>query len=106
MRALVTFAKQRSSNFPNVPTFEEEGFKVPIQVPVGIVFAPRGTPPDVLRRLHDAIRQVTADERAKAEFAKMKQPLYYLDGRESAELIASERDTYFPILRDAGLIAK
>jgi tripartite-type tricarboxylate transporter receptor subunit TctC len=106
LRALVTFAKQRSSNFPNVPTFEDEGYKVPIQVPIGIIFAPRGTPPEVARKLHDAIRQVVADEKIKAEFAKMKQAMYYIDGKDAAEMINAERETYFPILRDAGLLAK
>lgn len=102
-RALVTFAKQRSAEFPNVPTFEEQGFNVPIQVPVGIIFAPKGTPPAVTRKLHDAIKQVISDEKMKAEFAKMKQVIHYMDAKAVAELIDSERKAYLPILKEAGL---
>lgn len=102
-RALVTFAKQRSSNFPNIPTFEEQGFDVPIQVPVGIIFAPKGTPPAVTRKLHDAIKQVIGDEKIKAEFARMKQVIYYMDAKSVSDLIESEKKTYYPILKEAGL---
>ncbi|MBN9428777.1 MAG: tripartite tricarboxylate transporter substrate binding protein [Burkholderiales bacterium] len=102
-RALVTFAKQRSSNFPNVATFEEQGFNVPIQVPVGIIFAPKGTPAAITSKLHDAIKQVISDDKMKAEFAKMKQALYYMDGKAVAEMIEHERKTYLPILKEAGL---
>ncbi|MGE0800418.1 MAG: Bug family tripartite tricarboxylate transporter substrate binding protein [Lautropia sp.] len=103
LRALVAFAKERTSGFSDVPTFEEQGFKVPIQVPVGIIFAPKGTPPAIAGKLHDAIKQVISDEKMKAEFARLKQPLYYLDGKAVGELIASERKAYYPILKEAGL---
>lgn len=102
-RALVTFAKQRSTNFPKVPTFEEQGFKVPIQVPVGIIFVPKGTPAAVTQKLHDAIKQVISDDKMKAEFAKIKQALYYMDGKDVSTMIEDERKAYLPILKEAGL---
>ncbi|MGD9941806.1 MAG: Bug family tripartite tricarboxylate transporter substrate binding protein [Burkholderiaceae bacterium] len=104
LRALVTFAKQRTSAFPDIPTFEEQGFNVPIQVPVGIIFVPKGTPPAITRKLGDAIRQVMKDEKAKAEFARMKLALYDLDSKAVSELIENERKTYQPILKETGLI--
>lgn len=103
IRALVTYAKQRSSNFPSIPTFEEQGFNVPIQVPVGIIFVPKGTPPAVTRKIHDAVRQVMADDKARADFAKLKQVLYYIDGKAAGDLIETEKKTYYPILKEAGL---
>jgi tripartite-type tricarboxylate transporter receptor subunit TctC len=39
----------------------------------------------------------------KKEFANIKQVLYYMDGKSIRELIDSERQTYGPILKEAGL---
>lgn len=104
IRILVTFAKVRSPELPTVPTFEEQGFKVPIQVPVGMMFAPKGTPESIMAKVHDAVREIIEDERMKQEFAALKQVLYYMDAKSITELIETERKTYLPILREAGLI--
>ncbi len=103
IRVLVTYAKVRSPNFPEIPTFEDQGFKVPIQVPVGILFAPKNTPAPVMKKLHDSVREVIQDEKTKKEFATMKQVLYYMDSKSVRDLIDNERKTYYPILKDAGL---
>jgi tripartite-type tricarboxylate transporter receptor subunit TctC len=104
IRILVTFAKVRTAELPTVPTFEEQGFKVPIEVPVGMLFAPKGTPAPIVAKLHDAVKEIIEDERMKKEFAALKQVLYYMDGRAITELIETERKTYMPILKEAGLI--
>lgn len=104
VRALVTFAQKRSADFPDVPTFKDAGYDVPVHVPVGILFAPKGTPASVIGKLHDATKQVLDDPAMKAEFARLKQVLYYMDGEQVSTLIADERKTYLPILREAGAI--
>jgi tripartite-type tricarboxylate transporter receptor subunit TctC len=103
IRVLVTFAKVRSAALPNAPTFEEQGFKVPIQVPVGMLFAPKNTPTHVINKIHDSVREIIQDDKMKKEFANIKQVLYYMDGKSIRELIDSERQTYGPILKEAGL---
>lgn len=100
MRALVTFGQTRSSNFPDVPTFKEQGYDVPIQVPVGIIFAPKGTPQAIRQTLHDAIKKALDDPEVKSQFARMKQVLYYMNGDDVDALIDKERNVYSPILRE------
>jgi tripartite-type tricarboxylate transporter receptor subunit TctC len=102
-RALVTYAKQRTTASPSVPTFEQQGFEVPIQVPIGILFVPRGTPAPIAQRLHDTVKRLIEDPAVQADFAKMKQALYYMDGPSAAKMIVAERATYAPILKAAGL---
>ena len=87
VRALVTYAKQRTSSFPEIATFEEQGFRVPIQVPVGIIFAPKGTPASIVKKLSDAVQQALLEPKTKAEFARLKLPLYYIDANAVTELI-------------------
>lgn len=103
VRALVTYAKQRSTNYPAVPTFEEQGFDVPIGVPVGMAFVPKGTPDAIVAKLHDAIKQSTDDPKAKAEFAKIKQALTYVEPKGMVEIIEKEKEVYYPILKEVGL---
>jgi tripartite-type tricarboxylate transporter receptor subunit TctC len=103
IRGLVNFAPQRTPNSPEIPTFKEQGFNIPIGVPVGMIFVPRGTPAAVIRKLHDGIKQSIADPKAKAEFAKLKQTLFYVDAKGMFEIIEKEKEICYPILKDAGL---
>ena len=104
VRALVTFAKQRTTSFPDIATFEDQGFQVPIQVPVGIIFAPKGTPAPIAKKLSDAVQQALQEPKTRAEFARLKLPLYYMDANAVTELIDNERKVYQPILKEAGLL--
>lgn len=104
IRILVTYAKVRTPELPSVPTFAEQGYKLPIEVPVGMLFAPKGTPAPVLAKLHDAVHEIIQDEKMKKEFAAIKQVLYYMDAKSITELIDNERKAYLPVLKEAGLV--
>jgi tripartite-type tricarboxylate transporter receptor subunit TctC len=103
IKVLVTFAQERSPDLPGVPTFEDQGFHVPLQVPVGMLFAPRNTPAPIVKKIHDAVREIIQDEQMKKEFANINQVLYYMDAKSIRNLIDSERKAYYPILKSAGL---
>jgi len=59
---IVTFAEKRPSYLPDTPTAVEEGYDVPVQQSRA-VFAPKGTPADVLDRLRTSFQKAfgTAD---------------------------------------------
>jgi tripartite-type tricarboxylate transporter receptor subunit TctC len=70
VRALATSGKVRSSVLPDVPTLAEAG--VPGYEAVlwlGII-APKGTPPEVVRRLNTEINRITANATVRDEWAK------------------------------------
>jgi tripartite-type tricarboxylate transporter receptor subunit TctC len=54
VRVLATSGSQRSSIFPDVPTFNEAGFDFPVSGWYA-VFAPAKTPPELVRRLNETI---------------------------------------------------
>ena len=56
LRVLNTWGEQRLAKFPDAPTLKELGIDIVQNSPFGIG-APRGTPPDVVRRLHDAFKR-------------------------------------------------
>lgn len=63
LRVLNTWGDKRLEKFPDVPTLKELGINIVQNSPFGIG-APRGTPPAVMKRLHDAFK------------AAMEQPSY------------------------------
>ena len=56
LRVLNTWGDQRLARFPDAPTLKELGLNLVQNSPFG-VGAPRGTPPEVIRRLHDAFKK-------------------------------------------------
>ena len=55
LRVLNTWGDKRLEKFPDAPTLKELGLNIVQNSPFGIG-APRGTPPEVLKRLHDAFK--------------------------------------------------
>jgi len=103
IRSLVTYTKQRLAHHPDIPTFEQQGFDIPIGAPVGMAFVPKDTPGAVIKKIHDGIRSVTNDPKVKDEFAKLKQHLTYVDAKGMLEIIEKEKKVHYPILKEVGL---
>lgn len=62
VRLLVTITPQRFTDFPDVPTALEKGIPGPeLFNPLVGVAIRKGTPPDRVKRLHDALRRATED---------------------------------------------
>ncbi|AXB42844.1 tripartite tricarboxylate transporter substrate binding protein [Amycolatopsis albispora] len=59
LKPIVTFAEKRPAYLPGTPTAVEEGYQVPVQQSRA-VFAPKGTPVEILQRLRLAFQQVFA----------------------------------------------
>ena len=56
LRVLNTWGEQRLAKFPDAPTLKELGINIVQNSPFGIG-APKGTPPEVVKKLHDAFKQ-------------------------------------------------
>jgi len=56
LRVLNTWGEKRLAKFPNAPTLKELGYDIVQNSPFGIG-APKGTPPEVVKKLHDAFKQ-------------------------------------------------
>jgi tripartite-type tricarboxylate transporter receptor subunit TctC len=64
LKALAVTADQRMAIFPNVPTFAEEGIKLPLRGWFGYN-VPSATPRPVVQRLHAEIRKIHTDRAFK-----------------------------------------
>jgi len=60
LRVLNTWGEKRLAKFPDAPTLKELGIDIVQNSPFGIG-APRGTPPGVIKRLHDGFKKAMED---------------------------------------------
>jgi len=99
MRVLNTWGDKRLAKFPDAPTLKELGYDIVQNSPFGIG-APRGTPPEVVKRLHDAFKKAMEDPSYVAALAKYDmQPIYM----SSADYAKFAQDT---VQREKAVIEK
>jgi len=75
---LAVASEKRHPAFPNVPTLKELGYDVEYYMWCG-VFAPKATPPDILKTLREATRKAAASPEFKAAMDRMNTPIDYRD---------------------------
>jgi tripartite-type tricarboxylate transporter receptor subunit TctC len=96
LRLLVTFGENRPKRYPQVPTLKELGFGIVANSPYGLA-GPRGLPPAIVQRLHDAFKVAMFDPQHVAELAKYDQEIAYLNSEDYArsmrEAYAAEKRT-------------
>jgi tripartite-type tricarboxylate transporter receptor subunit TctC len=78
LRALAGFGAQRAASAPDVPTLKEQGYDVEFSLWVGL-FAPKGTPEAVVKRLREATKQAVASEQFKKAILNIGDEVAYLD---------------------------
>ncbi len=76
LRVLNVWGDKRLPKFPDAPTLKELGLDIVQNSPFGIG-APRGTPPDVVARLHDAFKKAMEEPSYVAALARYDMlPMY------------------------------
>jgi tripartite-type tricarboxylate transporter receptor subunit TctC len=81
VRGLATWGATRLAEFPDIPTFKEQGYDIEYYLWSGL-FAPRGVPEGVFSTLRAAVRQAVNDPDVKKGFEKVRTPIAYLDADE------------------------
>ncbi|WP_346897332.1 tripartite tricarboxylate transporter substrate binding protein [uncultured Roseibium sp.] len=71
MRGLAVAASERLKGFPDIPTFEEEGYKGLEDAGWFGIFAPKGVPAEIRAQVSKAVRTVLETPEAQEEFAKL-----------------------------------
>jgi tripartite-type tricarboxylate transporter receptor subunit TctC len=94
LRVLNTWGEQRLAKFPDAPTLKELGLGLVQNSPFGIG-APRGTPADVVKRLHDAFKTAMEQESYKTALARYDMVPMYMSsvayGKFAADTFAREK---------------
>ena len=81
LRALACFSPTRAAAAPDVPTLKELGYDVEFSIWVGL-FAPKGTPDQVIARLRTETRKAVESEQFKSAIANIGDVVAYMDQPE------------------------
>ena len=90
LRVLNTWGAERLAKFPDAPTLKELGLDLVQNSPFGIG-APKGTPPAVIKRLHDAFKQAMEQESYVTALARYDMVPMYMN---SATYLKFAQDTF------------
>ncbi len=89
LRVLNTWGEKRLAKFPDAPTLKELGIDIVQNSPFGIG-APKGTPPEVVKKLHDAFKQAMEEPSYVAALGRYDMIPIYMS---SAQYAAFAQDT-------------
>jgi tripartite-type tricarboxylate transporter receptor subunit TctC len=90
VRVLNTWGEKRLDKFPDVPTLKELGINIVQNSPFGIG-APRGTPPEIVAKLHDAFKKAMEEPSYVQALARYDMLPMYMS---STQYTRFARDTF------------
>ena len=106
LKGFAVAGKTRQSGIPNVPTTAEAGLKgFELEAWVGI-FAPAGTPPDVIAKLTASIKQALELPETKTRATAAGIDLRYLPPTELEALVKRETEFWAKTIKTAGITAE
>lgn len=102
---IAIFSAQRIPTYKDTPTAKEAGLDLTFSI-WNAMFAPKGTPEDVLAKLDSACKAALADAGSMASLDRQKQPIDYRDRAGLKAFVEAEYAKAKVLLQDAGLRAQ
>jgi tripartite-type tricarboxylate transporter receptor subunit TctC len=99
LKIIALFAEKRMETFPDVPTVKEQGIDFAMGMWRGLA-APKGTPPEVVKKLHDAFKQGMDDPGFRKNARDMAVHLSYLNGKDFESLMAAHHVLYGKVVKE------
>jgi tripartite-type tricarboxylate transporter receptor subunit TctC len=104
MRVLANWGAKRIASFPDLPTFQELGYKdVEFYIWAGL-FTPRGVPDPVMQKLRDAMKQAMADPMVTRTFETAGSPPAYQDAPEFAKFVEADSARLIQAVKKIGKV--
>jgi tripartite-type tricarboxylate transporter receptor subunit TctC len=104
--ALAVAGRGRLVSFPDVPTFSERGYDV-VMTGWAALMAPAGTPPDIVRKLSDAVVAASADPAVvRNRDDNGSGSLEHLGPEKTREFLASEIEKFRLLIEKSGATAE
>lgn len=109
LRAIAYTGNTRNPDFPDVPTFTEAGVKIGFKTWIGM-FAPAGTPGDIIKKINAEAVKLLADTAFTAKFLRSQgvEPgeTSRVSAEEFAQYIKADRAAYEEAVKAAGIERK
>lgn len=102
-RALAVTNDKRDPALPDVPTFQEAGFKeFQAQTFTGVL-APKGTPSEVVAALNAALAKVLAQDEVRKRFEGIGAQAHAMTAEQFGAYLKREYSTWAPVIRSADI---
>jgi len=101
--AIVVAAEQRVPALPNVPTLKEVGLPKVNRMAFYGIYGPKGLPPDVVAKVHDAVKKTLDEPRVRAKIEQTGSVVLGNTPAEFAQQIVTEYETYKKLAADLNL---
>ena len=103
IKALAVSSRTRSPLLPNVPTLDEAGVKGYEASTFTGVFAPAGTPPGVVEKLHGALRKALANATVRERFRSMGVEVMDMSQAEFSAYVLADLQKWRQIAREGNI---
>jgi tripartite-type tricarboxylate transporter receptor subunit TctC len=85
-----------------IPTAREDGYDV-VGVTYSGLLAPKGTPKDIIDRLHDAFKKAQETEQFKQSMERIGMKVRYMDGKDFLEQVRRDYENNGRVIKSLGL---
>ena len=106
LKALAVTSLARSPLLPNVPTLDELGVKGYEAGTYTGLFAPAGTPPVVVARLHGALRKALADPGVRERYKNAGADVWEMSQAEFEAYVRADVDKWRKVAREANIVVE
>jgi tripartite-type tricarboxylate transporter receptor subunit TctC len=103
LKALAVTSLQRAPMLPNVPTIAEAGGPGYEAINLLGLIAPAGTPPAVIERLSEAMKQVLENPAVIKRFADLGTEARFTTPQAFFEIMRTQADTWISVIRKANI---
>lgn len=103
LRALATTDNAREGSLPDVPTLAEAGMPGVQVAVIGGLFAPKGTPQDVIDKIAAATSKTLANPEVTQRFAAVETDPLKVSMPAFADLLRQEAEAWSPLVQQLGL---
>ena len=103
LRALATTDSSREASLPEVPTLAEAGLPGLQVAAIGGLFAPKGTPKEVVDKVADATRKVLANPEVMKRFAAVETDPLNISIAAFNELLRKDAEVWSPLVKQLDL---
>src|SRR5262245_43849759 len=106
IRAYAVTARKRLDSAPDIPTVDEAGVPALHMSIWSAIWAPKGTPKDIIARLNAAVMDALADPTARSQLADLGQEIFPRDQQTPQALFdfhKAEIEKWWPIIKAANI---
>ncbi|HTP62001.1 MAG TPA: tripartite tricarboxylate transporter substrate binding protein [Burkholderiales bacterium] len=103
LRALAVSTSKRNAALPDVPTTGEAGISGADSPLWFGLWAPAGTPPEIVQKISTDVRRALADPGVKEKLQNLGNDVMEMSPAEFAKFVREELETYAVIIKNAGI---